>query len=98
MSSLAKNILAIGAENRPPMLEKGGYDTWQSRMWLYIEGRENEKMLLDSIFSEKIRKECNIKAAKIILHGLPNAIYTLVNHKTKAYECWYRVKELMERT
>ncbi|GJZ39010.1 hypothetical protein Tco_0585573 [Tanacetum coccineum] len=83
MSSLAKNILAIGAENRPPMLEKGGYDTWQSP---------------DLTPEEKIRKECDIKAANIILHGLPKAIYTLVNHKTKAYDIWYRVKELMEST
>ncbi|GJU14794.1 hypothetical protein Tco_1142760 [Tanacetum coccineum] len=32
MSSLAKNVLATRAENQPPMLEKGGYDTWQSQI------------------------------------------------------------------
>ncbi|GJS47947.1 hypothetical protein Tco_0598068 [Tanacetum coccineum] len=34
MSTLAENVLTTGAENRPPMLEKGEYDTWQSRMLL----------------------------------------------------------------
>ncbi|GJX91527.1 hypothetical protein Tco_0344853 [Tanacetum coccineum] len=51
MSPLAKNILAARAENRPPMLEKDGYDTWQSRMLLYVEGKENREMLLDSILN-----------------------------------------------
>nr|GFA62192.1 hypothetical protein [Tanacetum cinerariifolium] len=46
----------------------------------------------------KIKKECDIKAANIILHGLPNNIYTLLNNKTKAYDIGYRIKELMEGT
>ncbi|GKF04584.1 hypothetical protein Tco_0035252, partial [Tanacetum coccineum] len=128
MSTLAENVLTTRAENRPPMLEKGRYDTWQSRTLLYIEGKEHGEMLLDSIFSrqfkfkeitipaneatrrptktcmqtlkdlkpeEKIRKECDIRVANIILHGLPNDIYTLMNHKTKAYDIWYKVKGLM---
>ncbi|GKD46046.1 hypothetical protein Tco_1270691 [Tanacetum coccineum] len=45
---------------------------------------------------EKIRKECDGKATNIILHGLPNGIYTFLNHKTKAYDICYRVKELIE--
>nr|GEX29060.1 hypothetical protein [Tanacetum cinerariifolium] len=110
------------------MLEKGGYDTWQSRILLYIKGKEHEEMLLDSIFSwpfkfkeitiptneatrrraetcmqtlkdltreEKIRKECDIRAANIILHGLPNDIYILLNYKTKACDIWKRVKDSM---
>ncbi|GJS45616.1 UBN2 domain-containing protein [Tanacetum coccineum] len=43
---------------------------------------------------EKIRKNCDIKAANIILHGIPNDIYTLLNHKKIAYDIWYMVKEL----
>ncbi|GJV37217.1 protein FAR1-related sequence 5 [Tanacetum coccineum] len=49
MSTLVENVLDAGAENRPHMLEKGGYDTWQSCMLLYIEGKEHEKMLLDYV-------------------------------------------------
>ncbi|GKF75022.1 hypothetical protein Tco_0224466, partial [Tanacetum coccineum] len=50
MSLLAENVIAAGAENQPPMLEKGCYDTWQSRMLLYIKGKEHEEMLLYSVF------------------------------------------------
>ncbi|GKF56353.1 hypothetical protein Tco_0166693, partial [Tanacetum coccineum] len=36
-------------ENRPPMLEKDMYDSWKTRIWLYIKGKENGDMLIDSI-------------------------------------------------
>ncbi|GJT12430.1 hypothetical protein Tco_0859472 [Tanacetum coccineum] len=32
------------------MLKKGYYDSWKSRILLYIEGKENGEMLLDSIY------------------------------------------------
>ncbi|GKA40644.1 hypothetical protein Tco_0733237 [Tanacetum coccineum] len=44
--------------------------------------------LKDLTREEKIGKECDIRAANIILHGLPNDIYTLFNHKTKACDIW----------
>ncbi|GJU93625.1 hypothetical protein Tco_1318381 [Tanacetum coccineum] len=46
---MAENVLAAGAENRPPMLEKGWYDSWKSVILLYIEGKENGEMLFDLI-------------------------------------------------
>ncbi|GKE28919.1 hypothetical protein Tco_1444303 [Tanacetum coccineum] len=49
MTTLAENVLAVGVENRAPMLDKGGYDSWKSRILLYIKGKENREMLHDSI-------------------------------------------------
>nr|GEU86106.1 hypothetical protein [Tanacetum cinerariifolium] len=42
-------MIIAGAENRPPMLEKSLYDSWKSRMELYIENQENMKMILNSL-------------------------------------------------
>ncbi|GJX21353.1 hypothetical protein Tco_0676886 [Tanacetum coccineum] len=113
------------------MLEKGCYDTWQSRILLHFEGKEHGEMLLDSIFSrpfefkditipaneaigwlaetrmqtlkdlkpeERIRKECDIRAANIIFHRLPNDIYTLLNHNKKAYDIWLDTTRLHVNT
>ncbi|GJS80118.1 hypothetical protein Tco_0729999 [Tanacetum coccineum] len=41
MSTMAKIVIAAGAENHPPMLERIRYDSWQSRMLLYIRGKEH---------------------------------------------------------
>nr|GEV04011.1 hypothetical protein [Tanacetum cinerariifolium] len=38
-----------GADNRPPTLDKTMYDSWKSRMELYIENRGNGKMILNSV-------------------------------------------------
>ncbi|GKB38816.1 hypothetical protein Tco_0883758 [Tanacetum coccineum] len=42
-------MIVVGAENRPPMLDKSMYKSWQSRMLLYIKGKKNGRMMLESI-------------------------------------------------
>ncbi|GKA66056.1 hypothetical protein Tco_0765864 [Tanacetum coccineum] len=49
MATMAENVIAAGAENRPPMLEKGMYDSWKNHILLYIKGKENGEILIDSI-------------------------------------------------
>ncbi|GKD81844.1 hypothetical protein Tco_1348683 [Tanacetum coccineum] len=48
MTTLAEFMIIVGADNGPPMLEKSMYDSWKSRMELYIENRENGRMILNS--------------------------------------------------
>ncbi|GJR34018.1 retrovirus-related pol polyprotein from transposon TNT 1-94 [Tanacetum coccineum] len=49
MTTLAEHIIVAGAENHPPMLEKSMYDSWASRIRLFIKGKKNGRMMLDSI-------------------------------------------------
>ncbi|GJT58753.1 hypothetical protein Tco_1002286 [Tanacetum coccineum] len=125
--SLAENVIVAGANNRPPMLDKNNYSSWASRMLLYIKGKENGKLLVDSVLNgpfqygtmvepgnkttlamirartytnltdeEKIRESFNIKATNIVLQGLPQDIYNLVNHNEDAKQIWDRVKLLIQ--
>ncbi|GJU05920.1 hypothetical protein Tco_1122350 [Tanacetum coccineum] len=48
-NTLAENMILSGADNRPPMLDKDLYDSWQSRMKLYMENREHGRMILKSV-------------------------------------------------
>ncbi|GKB25077.1 hypothetical protein Tco_0864478 [Tanacetum coccineum] len=45
---MIKAILS-GADNRPPMLEKDMYDSWKSRMELYMMNRQHGRMILESV-------------------------------------------------
>ncbi|GJX01720.1 putative reverse transcriptase domain-containing protein [Tanacetum coccineum] len=45
---------------------------------------------------EKIRESFNIKATNIVLQGLPQDIYNLVNHNEDAKQIWDRVKLLIQ--
>ncbi|GJZ71528.1 hypothetical protein Tco_0635379 [Tanacetum coccineum] len=49
MTTLAEHIIVAGAKNRPLMLEKSMYDSWASRICLFIKGKKNDRMMLDSI-------------------------------------------------
>nr|GFB66705.1 hypothetical protein [Tanacetum cinerariifolium] len=49
MASLADKAILSGAENRLPMLEKDMYDSWRSRMELYMLNRQYDRMILESV-------------------------------------------------
>ncbi|GJX61844.1 hypothetical protein Tco_0294744 [Tanacetum coccineum] len=49
MTTLADTTILSGAENRPPMLEKDMYDSWKSRMELYMMNRQHGRMILESV-------------------------------------------------
>ncbi|GJZ78273.1 hypothetical protein Tco_0642945 [Tanacetum coccineum] len=49
MTTLAEHIIVAGAENCPLMLEKFMYDSWASRIRLFIKGKKHGRMKLDSI-------------------------------------------------
>ncbi|GJQ94212.1 retrovirus-related pol polyprotein from transposon TNT 1-94 [Tanacetum coccineum] len=51
MTTLAEFMIIAGADNRPPMLEKSIYDSWKSRMELYIVNRENGRMILNLVLN-----------------------------------------------
>ncbi|GJY36968.1 hypothetical protein Tco_0422346 [Tanacetum coccineum] len=48
MTTLADKAILSGADNRPPMLEKDLYDSWKSRMKLYMMNRQHGRMILES--------------------------------------------------
>ncbi|GKE24417.1 hypothetical protein Tco_1435929 [Tanacetum coccineum] len=48
-NTLAEYMILSGADNRPPMLDKDLYDSWKSRIELYMQNREHRRMILESV-------------------------------------------------
>ncbi|GKD86094.1 hypothetical protein Tco_1357248 [Tanacetum coccineum] len=48
-NTLAEYMILSGADNCPPMLDKDLYDSWKSRMELYMQNREHGRMILESV-------------------------------------------------
>nr|GEX27378.1 integrase, catalytic region, zinc finger, CCHC-type, peptidase aspartic, catalytic [Tanacetum cinerariifolium] len=48
-NTLAEYMILSSADNRPPMLNKDLYDSWKSRMELYMQNREHKIMILESV-------------------------------------------------
>ncbi|GKC05056.1 hypothetical protein Tco_0996666 [Tanacetum coccineum] len=49
MTTLADKAILSGADNHPPMLENDMYDSWKSRMELYMMNRQHGRMILKSV-------------------------------------------------
>nr|GEZ91928.1 hypothetical protein [Tanacetum cinerariifolium] len=49
MTSIADKAILSGADNRLHMLEKDMYDSWKSRMELYMLNRQHGRMILESV-------------------------------------------------
>nr|GEX75573.1 retrovirus-related Pol polyprotein from transposon TNT 1-94 [Tanacetum cinerariifolium] len=49
MTTLAEFMILSGRDNRLPMLDKDLYYCWKSRIELYMQNREHERMILESV-------------------------------------------------
>nr|GFA02141.1 hypothetical protein [Tanacetum cinerariifolium] len=97
MTTLADKAILSGADNRPPMLEKDMYDSWISRMELYMMNRQHGRMILESI-ENAIQADCDVKTTNIILQGLPPEVYALLSNHKVAKELWEIIQLLMQGT
>nr|GEU73749.1 hypothetical protein [Tanacetum cinerariifolium] len=86
-------MIDASAENRPPMLDKTMYDSWESRMKLFIEGKENRRIMLKSIKNGPL-----VWPTEVDEQGLLPDVYSLVNHHRVAKDIWDRVKLLIQGT
>nr|GEV49150.1 hypothetical protein [Tanacetum cinerariifolium] len=69
-NTLAEYMILSGVHNRPPMLDKDLYDSWKSRMKLYMKNKEHGRMKYAELsVVEKIQADCDMKATNIILQG-----------------------------
>ncbi|GJZ09044.1 hypothetical protein Tco_0543327 [Tanacetum coccineum] len=106
MSSLAKFMMLSGGDNRLPMLEKYLYDSWKSRIELYIQNREHGRMILESVEHGPLIwstiKENGVTRTKkyeeLSAKDLCGSRYSLVNHHRVAKDLWERVQLLMQGT
>nr|GFA79006.1 hypothetical protein [Tanacetum cinerariifolium] len=82
------------------MLEKDMYDSWKSRIELYMLNRQHGRMILESVenATKAIQADCDVKATHIILQGLPPEVYALISTHKVAKELWQRIQMLMQGT
>ncbi|GJV50588.1 retrovirus-related pol polyprotein from transposon TNT 1-94 [Tanacetum coccineum] len=83
MTTLTDKAILSGADNRPPMLEKDMYDSWKSRMELYMMNRQHGRMILESQF-------------KLIVISRQQISF-VSNHKVTK-ELWARIQLLLQGT
>ncbi|GKC98705.1 hypothetical protein Tco_1168980 [Tanacetum coccineum] len=76
-NTVAEYMIFSGADNRLPMLDKDLYDSWKSRMELYMQNGEHGRMILKSVEHELPR-----------IYGRANARYFI----DKAFDKFAHIK------
>ncbi|GKC23383.1 hypothetical protein Tco_1025533 [Tanacetum coccineum] len=94
MMTLADKSLLSGGDNKPPMLEKHLYDSWKSRMELYLMNRPHGRMILASV-------EKGPLVWPTITVDVSNAFhlkFMLVSQHRVAKDIWVKIQLLMQGT
>nr|GEW87016.1 hypothetical protein [Tanacetum cinerariifolium] len=92
MANLSKDIQCAGSDTWPPMLDRTDFASWQRRIRLYCQGKENEVNILKSIDEGPFL----MGTFRENLAEGNEDIYTLINHYTVAKDIWDNVKMLLE--
>ncbi|GJZ40087.1 hypothetical protein Tco_0586650 [Tanacetum coccineum] len=114
MTTLADKAILSGADNRPPMLEKDMYDSWKSRMELYMLNRQNGRMILPIVDKWSYKAKRNILSylaiealqvglcyqGKLISFskGLPPEVFALVSNHKSPRNFRKLIQLLMQGT
>ncbi|GJW33959.1 reverse transcriptase domain-containing protein [Tanacetum coccineum] len=103
MATLAENVLDASVENRPPILEKGGYYSWKSRILTLKVGRMEKFPPTNNQLktSSNLRTQETIHDGRVIvqdMQGRQSQGYGVNTRKGKAIAAWCtekkRVKDL----
>ncbi|GKC71445.1 hypothetical protein Tco_1117328, partial [Tanacetum coccineum] len=88
MTTLVEHIIIAGAENHPPMLEKSMYDSWASRIRLFIKGKKHvNTKFLNALPSKWSKFVTDVKLAKSLYTTNYDQLYAyLSQHERHANE------------
>ncbi|GKC68765.1 hypothetical protein Tco_1101363 [Tanacetum coccineum] len=99
MSTSNQQTLAdSGANERPPMLEKGNYSPWESRPMIPNPDNTTKQILEPLSKMTKGNKKqyiANVKVMNYLLQAIPNDIYNLVDAHKNAKDIQEQIKRLM---
>ncbi|GJU70260.1 hypothetical protein Tco_1256519 [Tanacetum coccineum] len=99
MSTSNQQTLAdSGANERPPMLEKGNYSPWESRPMIPNPDNTTKQILEPLSKMTKCNKKqyiANVKVMNYLLQTIPNDIYNSVDARKNAKDIREQIKRLM---
>ncbi|GJV86121.1 hypothetical protein Tco_1526019 [Tanacetum coccineum] len=98
MVTMAENVIVACSENRPLILEKGMYDSWKTQIMLYIQGKENGELLIDSIKNGpvKLLPEITVKDTDGVTDiRLPQKVADLYQEEKLRYDSYIRTVNII---
>nr|GEW59000.1 reverse transcriptase domain-containing protein [Tanacetum cinerariifolium] len=93
---MSRDVLTVGSTMRIPLLYRGVYSQWSKRFMNYLEEQTDGEAMINSIKNDKSMwsdQEKKIQkidrlARSILIQGLPNDIYSLIDSNKSAKDLW----------
>nr|GEY01641.1 DUF4219 domain-containing protein/UBN2 domain-containing protein [Tanacetum cinerariifolium] len=80
---------------RIPLLYRGEYSQWRERFMNYLKEQTDGEAMINSIQNEKKTRKIDRLARSLLIQGLPNDIYSLIDSNETAKDLWDALERQM---
>nr|GEW79737.1 copia protein [Tanacetum cinerariifolium] len=99
---MSRDVITVGSTMRIPLFYRGEYSQWHKRFMNYLEeqtdGENTPPTLKDPTFwtaEEKKTRKIDHLARSLLIQGLPNDIYSLIDTNKTAKDLWDALERQM---
>nr|GEZ88414.1 hypothetical protein [Tanacetum cinerariifolium] len=98
---MSRDVITVGLTMRIALLYRGEYSQWRERFMNYLEEQTDGKAMINSIqngdqpFPEKKTRKIDRLARSLLIQGLLNDIYSLIDSNETAKDLWDALERQM---
>nr|GEY38477.1 retrovirus-related Pol polyprotein from transposon TNT 1-94 [Tanacetum cinerariifolium] len=92
---MSRDVITVGSTMRIPLLYRGEYSQWRERFMNYLEEQTDGEEMINSIQNEKKIRKIDHLARFLLIQGLPNDIYSLIDSNETAKDLWDALERQM---
>nr|GFA45108.1 hypothetical protein [Tanacetum cinerariifolium] len=92
---MIRDVITVGSIMRIPLLYRGEYLQWRERFMNYLEEETDGEAMLNCIQNEKKTRKIDRLSSSLLIEGLPNDIYSLIDSNKTAKDLWDALERQM---
>ncbi|GKE16866.1 hypothetical protein Tco_1424443 [Tanacetum coccineum] len=92
---MSRGVIKVGSTMRIPLLYQGKYSQWRERFMNYLEEQTDGEAMINSIKNEKKIRKIDHLARSLLIQGLPNDIYSLIDSNDTTKDLWDALERQM---
>nr|GEY04540.1 hypothetical protein [Tanacetum cinerariifolium] len=92
---MSRDVIMVGSPMRIPLLYRGEYSQWRKRFMNYLKEQTDREAMINSIQNEKKTRKIDRLARSLLIQGLPNDIYSLIDSNETAKDLWDALERQM---
>ncbi|GKE91335.1 hypothetical protein Tco_1572430, partial [Tanacetum coccineum] len=96
---MSRDVVTVGSTMRIPLLYRGEYSQWRERFMNYLEEQTDGEAMINSIQNGDhplpVNRKIDHLARSLLIQGLPNDIYSLIDSNDTAKDLWDALERQM---